>query len=1031
MKLKTKIVSLVFASTFLVGGALGAGISYASANAEEWTASATEWQWEENYEFGSTFTVPAYSVSVGGETVGATSIVTLPDGSTTTSNSISLTQAGIYTVSYYANKGGKEYSKTVQFEVGYKAYYVTGSNSSVEYGVYKGYEADTPKYDSYKHDGLLVKLANGDKLEFSHLLDTTKLTSADSLIKGFVTPLSFNVADFDKLIVTLTDADDPNTYLQIDINRWTKGSGAAGSGKANCFVSAGGNGQDMVGYENGKGLHVNDNVGTPITSTFVAAHYKNANGSVGGYWSGVEVVEVSPSKYPFSVGYDAGINAVFAGSNMVSDLDNADYYSTFWKGFPSGKARMSISAAGYQGVTANFCLTSVYGLEGLSSDSFSEEEAPVITVNTEYEKLPDAKIGTAYKAPTATAHDEYSGACDVETRVWFNYASDKPVSITLKDGAFVPTRTGYYSIVYTAKDFFGNTATTVYSVFAVAELPALTVENPANAPTTATLGYPVVVETPTYAGGTGNITCTATATDPEGKTYAITDSFIPDIAGAWTVTYTVSDYIDTKASCSFELEATAGDKPVIDSKLVLPKVYLSGVSYTLPAIYADDYSSGRKVSVLCDVKIESAGNTETKKAGDAFVPSVTENGEKIKITYYSGSASLEAVEVPVVIVKQGSDVYVKNYIYGENIEIADKDENGKNLKGLQITATQAGDIGWTFANPQVAELFSVKLSSLKGKTMYKGMQLTLTDIENPEESATLSIAINGGTITVVNGSFSADIDMSFAVETIFNMSYTGGKFKFENVNIAIDTYDNGEAFNGFTSNKVYASVTMTEAAKGSAYMLLEVSGSATTFRNKDFGAPSFAILGDFGGSYSIGDSYTLAPALAGDTFAPQTSLTVTVLDPDGNVISDKNGVLLDNVDASKSYDISLSRYGLYSIQYVAVEENWIGNTNEFTNYIYVMDEEAPVITITSEYTKTAKVGDVIVLPTFTVSDNLTDEANIVIDRFVQNPTGRLVRIPYVSNSVIATYEGTYFFRIMAKDEYGNVATVTLEVVVTK
>ena len=1031
MKLKTKIVSLVFASTLLVGGALGAGISYASANAEEWTASATEWQWEENYEFGSTFTVPAYTVNVGGETVGATSIVTLPDGSTTTGDSISLTQAGIYTVSYYASKGGKEYSKTVQFEVEYKAYYVTGSGSSVEYGVYTGYEADTPKYDSYKHDGLLVQLANGDKLEFSHLLDTTKLTSADSLIKGFVTPLSFNVADFDKLILTLTDAEDPNTYLRIDLNRWTKGSGAAGSGKANCFISAGGNGQDMVGYENGKGLHVNDNVGAAISGTFVAAQYKNASGNEGAYWSGVEVVQVSPSRYPFSLSYDAGLNAVFAGSNIVSDLDNADYYSTFWKGFPSGKARMSISAAGYQGVTANFCLTEVYGVPGLNSNEFSEEDAPIITVNTEYEKMPDAKIGAAYKAPTATAYDEYSGVCEVETRVWFNYASDKPVSVTLKDGVFVPTRTGYYSIVYTAKDFFGNTATTVYSVFAVAQIPALTVENPANAATTATLGYPVAVEMPTYAGGTGNITCTATATDPEGKTYAITDSFIPDIAGTWTVTYTVSDYIGTQATSSFDLEATAGDKPVIDSQPVLPKVYLNGVSYTLPMVYADDYTSGRKVSAPCDVKIEYADKTETKKAGDTFIPTVSENGETIKITYYSGSASLETVEVPVVIIKKGNDVYVKNYIYGENIEIADKDENGKNLKGLQITATQAGNIGWTFANPQVAELFSLKLSSLKGKTMYKGMQINLTDIDNPEESATLSIAVNGGTITVSNGSFSADIEMSFALESIFTISYTGGKFKFDNVNIAIESYDNGEAFKGFTSNNVYASVTMTEAAKGSAYMLLEVSGSSTTFRNKDFSAPSFAILGDFGGSYSLGDSYTLAPAIANDTFAPQTSLTVSVLDPEGNVISDKNGVLLDNVDASKSYNISLSKYGLYSINYVATEENWVGNTNEFTNYIYVMDEEAPVITITSEYTRTAKVGDVIILPTFTVSDNLTAEENIVIDRFVQNPTGRLVRIPYVSNSVVATYEGTYFFRIMAKDEYGNVATVTLEVIVTK
>ena len=376
-------------------------------------------------------------------------------------------------------------------------------------------------------------------------------------------------------------------------------------------------------------------------------------------------------------------------------------------------------------------------------------------------------------------------------------------------------------------------------------------------------------------------------------------------------------------------------------------------------------------------------------------------------------------------------MYDKNYIYGENIAIADKDANGKNLKGLQITATGDGDISWTFANPQVAELFSFKLSSLKGLTMYKGMQINLTDSQNPDQSATLTIAVGNAGITVSNGSFSADLDVSFMVETIFNIGYSGGKFKFDNVNIAIDNYDNGETFAGFSSNKVYATITMTEAKAGAGYMLLEVAGSATTYRNKDYGKPSFAILGDYGGSYSIGSSYTLAPAIAGDTFAPHTSLKVTVIDPDGNVLTDKNGVKLEGVDASKTYNITLNKYGLYNIQYVATEEDWVGNTNEFTNYVNVMDEEAPVITITSKYTKTAKVGDVIVLPTFTVTDNITASSAIIIDRFVQNPTGRLVRIPYGSNSVKTTYAGTYFFRIMAKDEYGNVATVTLEVIVTK
>jgi hypothetical protein len=74
MKLKTKIVSLVFASALFVGGAIGAGISLGKANAEEWTASVTEWEWEESYEFGSSFSVPAYTVTVNGQTIGATAI---------------------------------------------------------------------------------------------------------------------------------------------------------------------------------------------------------------------------------------------------------------------------------------------------------------------------------------------------------------------------------------------------------------------------------------------------------------------------------------------------------------------------------------------------------------------------------------------------------------------------------------------------------------------------------------------------------------------------------------------------------------------------------------------------------------------------------------------------------------------------------------------------------------------------------------------------------------------------------------------
>ena len=381
MKLKTKIVALASTALLFAGAAFGVGITLNNANAEEWTATATEWQWEEKYAFGSTLDVPAYTVTVGGETIAANAIVTLPNGSTTTEAALALNQAGVYTVSYYANKDGKEYAKTVTFEVPYKAYYATSDRSSVEYGEYSAYDSKDDTTHTTK--GLLVRLANGDKLEFSHLIDTTKLTSKDNLMTGFITPDAFNVADFDKLIVTLTDSQDPSVYLQMEINRWTLFAGPSDPGKTTTFVSAGGNGQDMVGYEDGKGIHVNDNVGTPLTGTFVAAAYKSAKGDIGAYWSGVEVVRIAPDRFPLSLSYDAELNGVFAGPSMVSDLDSSEYYDTFWKGFPSGKARISFKAAGYQGATANFCLTSVYGVEDLTELGFSEEEPPVITVDTD------------------------------------------------------------------------------------------------------------------------------------------------------------------------------------------------------------------------------------------------------------------------------------------------------------------------------------------------------------------------------------------------------------------------------------------------------------------------------------------------------------------------------------------------------------------------------------------------------------------------------------------------------------------------
>ena len=1034
MKLRNKIITLCSTAVLVVSVAFGVGFSMNSANAEEWSTSVTEWVWEDQYNYGSTFKVPAYTVTEGDASAEATSVVTYPDGSTTTETTVILDKEGKYIVTYYASVGGKQYSKSESFVVNYAPFYISDSKSSVVQGTYTGFGADDPENEQYPHDGLIVRLAKDDKLEFTKILTVDDLTVVDSLVEGFVTPDEYRVADFERLVITLTDAIDPSIYVDVEINRWWMTT--ASTGKSNSFVSAGGNGQDMVGLEPGKGLHINDGVGTPINHTYEAVGYLNNGNVVMSWGSGLTITQICPSRGQFKISYDSATKQVYANSNIVSDLDSVDYYRDLWNGFPSGKARLSVWASDYLMPTANFCLTKCIAMPDLFATDFQENDPPVITVDTEYEVMPEGQIGVPYSVPTATAFDDYSGNIKVETNVWYNYESSQPVSVSVIDGKFTPTKNGYYSIVYTAVDAMGNKTETILPVHAGSPIPQLTVACPEGVPTTATLGTQIHVEQPTIAGGAGKKVCVITVKGPEDeKAEAIVDQFTPDVTGKWVVTYTVTDYLNNVATASFEIDATPGDVPFIYDVPVLPQVLMNGVEYVLPAVTAYDYSTGRRVEKPCDVKVKIGDEEKTMKAGDTFVPSITENGEKVTFTYYSGSVALDPIEVPCVIIRvtEGTkdSVKVQNFFYGENFTLSTQDENGKNYKGIKVTAAADDDISWTFANPQLADTVAIKLSSIKGLIRYKGFAYTLTDVQNPNEKVTVTVEAKAGSVFVRNGDVEISLALDFTQDTIFDFKYAGGRVYFDSASFLITNYDNGEPFNGFSSDKVFMTVTLDNARVGASYLIQEVTGTPVSYRERDTSDPNFAVLGDAGGTYSINTTYTMAPAVAGDTFAAKTSLTVTVKDPDGEIVSDKNGTKLENIDAGKSYSIELAKYGQYVMEYTAKELDWFDGEKKFVNYVFVMDEIAPTIRVTSDYTKTVKVGEAIILPTFEVSDNLNTAEELTIDKMLLNPVGRTIRLPGSSNSLIAEHEGKYTITIMVKDVYGNVSTVYLGVEVTK
>lgn len=970
---------------------------------EEWGSVSIE----SAYDFGSVFKVPQREVTIGGERVTATHTITYPDGKTTTEKSITLNEMGDYRLNYYAEKSGKQYGDSIAFTVKSVAYKVSDKSSSVTYGRYDKLGANS--------EGLIVRLASKDTLEFTQLLDVGKFTSSDEIVKGFITPDVRGAYDFTKLIFTLTDSGDDSVFLRFFITKYP----TTNSLLSVMFVSAGGNGQDMVGYENsepGKNPHVNDDLGQYIFGSFVAMDEKGG--------------EVAPDKTKFTLSYDATTLEVKAQNRFVSDLDDPKYYSReLWHGFPSGKARLSVSADGYNSDTANFVLTNVAGIlqSDLKNNTFTDNNGPVITVKNAYSVMPQAEKGRCYPVPDAVAYDEYSGDCEVTARVFFNYGKNEQTEVGISNGEFKADKLGYYVIEYSAKDAFGNQTKEALYVRTVLKTDDVVLELPNNKPESVTLGERVYFEMPVVSGGSGDVKVKITATLGNDIVEIRDGSFIFEEQGQYTITYTATDYIGKYGSDSYTINATAGNVPVFADDILIPKIFISGSEYVIPQYYANDYTSGKLERKLCSVKVADATGEKTYVSGAKFIPTVNNNGEKVSLTYICGNAQ-KTVEIPAIIARYDEGrVNLSNYLYGDAF-ITTRDINNKVYsEGVAVVSENITEsIGWTFANALVTADVNFTIQTISGQTDFSAIEVILTDSLNSLYTVRVAFEINKDVITATHGNESITISSKFIGEKV-KFAYAGNKLSVSIIDktysITIKEYENGGSFDGFPSGKVFVGANTLNNGNNSRYLLTDVCGRMLSYRNKDGSAPNISVEGNLGGRYNKGDIYIVKSAIFGDVFAPNSECTVTVYAPDGTIVSDVNGVKLENVATDSRYAIKLSNYGQYRIVYRSFEIDWVGNeAGEFFDSVYVPDEDAPIIEFVDGGVNDAIVGEVIVMPKFTVKDNVSASDKITVKKFVVNPNGRIIALNDDSDSITTKTKGTYKFIVCAIDEEGNMRT---------
>ncbi len=1023
-KIMVSLLSLLFvffiAAGFVAERSASPGhVSRAEAAGE---AQWSEAEIEEEYEYGASFSVPERTLTVGEKSYSAQSVLVYPDGNATSAVRAELDMSGVYTLIYTAEAEGRVYRDEAVFRV-LDNFVNHGEGSSAQYGEYdyKAYAVPTSYSDLEKlydyaeigtivtqpKDGLYVRLTEGDELSFTPVIDLSELTVNDSLFEAWIMPDVLGEADFEKLYITLTDAFYPEKSIRFSVR-----SSMDGLMYPYSYWQMGGDGQMMKGYEVSKDLvHVEDEWGKGTQTSFYGVYVQNQTVTEGAMSIDLRYAPDELAGY--------AVSTAAAGPELIIDLDDPKFFSDPWTGFPSGKVRISVSADMYNKDSANFLITGIFGM-GLSEEKAPDTAAPEITVDTDYDVMPEGKVGGRYPLSAASAYDGVDGEVPVSVTVWYNYATANAVLIDNDGTSFEIARGGDYAIVYTATDRSGNIAEKLLRVHAGDEIPPLKLQISEDRVTEAALGEWVPFAAAETSGGSGDVEVTITASLGDDSVIAA-DGFRPQREGKYTVSYTAVDYIGESVTQTYTLTVNRGTEPIFAEEAVLPDVFVAGSAYTLPVLYANDYTSGELTRVAADFDVEDGAGKRTVKAGEPFVPTVTENGGIVKITYRAGTAE-KTYEVPAVLPYVSENDRMRFKI--ENYFMTDGITTEKTDEWLLFTAEKS-DGGWTFANTLAAEGLEAVLETTGVGAKFGGIRIVLRDAVD-KNIVVEGLLVDDGGLKFKIGSSTVSVGGEFTSAGEYAVFFSDGRFGVNGAGVAVTKTASGAAFSGFPSGKVMLSVSFIDAEEGAQIALSELSGQPIYALSADKTKPKIIISGSYGGSAAFGQTVVLPSAMAADTLDPEVDFTMSVTGPDGTPITDSEGVLLKDVDPTKEYSFVADKYGKYTVRYSA--EDTSGNKQPLQYAINVEDDVPPEIVFAGEFAAEAKVGDVLVIPEFTVSDNLGGE--VTVYKYCYTSNGVLVSIPENSNSIKCRYEGVYEFRIFAVDETGNIAVKTAQIVVS-
>lgn len=898
----------------------------------------------------------------------------------------------------------------------------TGNDSSAVYEQHK---------DS-SSNGLTVRLAENDTLEFNQIIDISQLTKADTLVDFFVTPNTIGGTDFERLYFTFTDVENEEITLTLEAKASPDGYKAINYPWT--YVYAAGNGQKLRSYTSWAGLNTDDGYGLGVVHSFwgyygdsgddVTSQLVNFGttnkGETNSYGlDGTTKLDTVHTSFSF----DPADNEVYVnGSISVFDLDDIALSDTVWNGFESGKVRLSVRASSYNGATANFVIKSIYGID-FAESTFNDTASPQISVDLPSDNALETYIGYDFTIPYAEVKDDYDKNCQLDISVWYKYTSLNPVAVSINNGKFSSASIGYYTIVYTSQDESGNIAKEEVFVYSkpAEELSVLLTDGYL---TETVVGNDVNIADYKVKGAASGIYDLEISAKLGNENIVIKDGkFVPQKVGQYNIEYKVTDYFGRTSVKTYTLTVGKANAPVLKDSYDFPQALVSGIRYKIPAYSAYDYTSGSLVMKKMPLYIKDV-NGERLADNDTFTPIVANSGDKVTLSFKDGDLELKK-DIPVIVPEIDGKLHMENYFLADGIN-ATALNNGINI------SAEKPDGGWVFANPLITDNLSFALRAEPNKSTFSALKIKLSDSEKSSQSITMVLRYSEGKTYLEVCGNRVTLNCGFAANSDVNrhnidFEVNGNRLTVGESNIRLTTIDDGEQFTSFASGKVYLSVQFVDATNSASYYVTSINGQTVSSSGNDRTRPKISILGKYDVCILPGNTITIPRAVAGDVLNGIAHFYLTVKDANGNFAESKDGVTLNKVSADRVYEIDAQSFGQYIVSYTAADT---ANGNDLIRMfaVTVEDNVAPEIKLGKTVSK-AKTGDVILVPVLDYSDNLTAKDDLVLFITVYTPDGTIIALGQDSNSFIAVQKGLYEVRISVYDKSGNVGYETFKVTV--